>query len=505
MTSRRLKLAINTMKKVIIIIWIGLLAGVLCSEELHLFFTNDTHGAYLPRYQRTDKGNILSGGYVNLHNHLTSRRQQLENTLWLDAGDQQTGSIFSSLNYDGISGGAVVEAFNLMSLDAATLGNHEFDQSFDNTLKLINAAKYSYLSANLVDKRTNKPLTGKPYEIFRRGNLKIGVLGLTLTELPEKVKAENVRDISILPYGEAIDKYIAELDEQTDLIILLTHNGFRADSLLATQLDDRVDVIVGGHSHHALLRPMEVNNILILQAGAYLTYYGWITLQIENDRISGWDRDKDVLHYVIPMEGSSELSEFVGKISHEIESNLGQVIAVLPHDWVPDKFKESEVSRWQAQALFREYEKQYQPDLAMLNCGGIRKAISKGEVTLRDMREMLPFNNYITLFSCYGRDLKPFILHNLKLQQSKEHDIVQTCNLTWKVCEKNGLRDICNLRIGGRKVKDDKVYRVISHDYLAGQADKYLLFTPFNQEKTGDLILDVMIRQVQSEYGKKKF
>lgn len=477
----------------------------LAAEPLTLFFTNDTHGAYLPNTYKTSERNIELGGYVNLDNLLKMQRDFLPNTLWLDAGDQQTGSAFASLNYKKALGGAVIEAFNLMDLDAATLGNHEFDQSFANTKQLIKIADYPFVNANLIDKKTGKPFTGKPYKIFSKGNLKIGVLGLTLTDLPEKVKTDNVSPLQVLPYKQAIDKYIDKLDAKTDLIILLTHNGFEADSLLATQLDRRIDLIVGGHSHTILEKPVRVNGIYIVQTGAFLAYYGRLDLEVIADSIANDLTSQNCLFPVLQTktEKPTKLMQFIAEMEKRIDQDLNRVIGYTAEDWIPDKYNETTVSEWQAKALYTEYYDKFKPDLAMINCGGIRKAVPAGPITYKDLTEMLPFTNYIAVFSCYGKDLPAFIKHNLKMKQTKEHDIVQTYNLSWESHLEDDSLMIDQIKIGGVDVIPDKIYKIVSHDFLAGQADKYLMFEPINPQITDDLILDVIVRQVEKQYGKK--
>jgi 5'-nucleotidase / UDP-sugar diphosphatase len=494
------------MKRYLVVLMLLAACGLSWSESVSLFFTNDTHGAYLPNSYKTAEGNIELGGYENLYNLITTQRDTLEHTLWLDAGDQQTGSVFSSLVYKNALGGAVVEAFNKMGLDAATFGNHEFDQSFANTKRLVKLAKYPFLSANLVYKNTGKPFTGQPYKIFQRGKLRIGVLGLTLTELEEKVKIGNTARLNILPYKQAIDQYIDLLDQKTDLIILLTHNGIEADSLLATQLDSRIDLIVGGHTHAVTEKPLLVNGIYIVQTGAFIAYYGRLDLDIQYDKIANNLTNTDCLYLVVqtPSAKPSKLSKFVDKMSGKINKNMNQVLGYTDVDWIPDKFRETAASQWQAEALYREYYFKYKPDIALINCGGLRKAIPAGPITMKDMTEMLPFTNYITIFSCYGRDLQPFIEHNLALMQSQEHDIVQAYNLTWQILAGQDTIKVREVRISGEPVIPDKLYKIVSHDYLAGQAAKYLLFEPVNPEYTSDLILDVMVRQVEKQLGKKK-
>ena len=462
-----------------------------------IFHTNDTHGAYLP--QNSKNGKI--GGYTNLEYYLNAEREKASRSLYLDAGDQQTGSIFASQKYNNAIGGAVIKVFNSLNLDATTYGNHEFDYSLNNTIKLRKLTNYPFISTNILDE-SKKPFGEIPYKIFKLDSLKVGVLGLTLTDLPEKVKRENVAELTILPYKEAIDKYIEEVDKQSDLLILLTHNGFAADSLLATELDDRVDLIIGGHSHTVISEPCKVNGIYLASTGAYLNYLGAINLEVQNDHITSYES------CLIPLFAPENLPEtplnrFVSVMADSLDIETGKVIATIPEDWVPDKFKETAVSRWAAEALKNEYYDIYKPDLAIINNGGIRKIIPAGAVTLKDMYELFPFNNYIVLFSCYGKDLLTMESLNREIAENKPYDIVQTSSTQWK--KKKRLLGLIKPKelyyINGKQVDPDKIYRVVSFDYILGQWDKYLGFKPFDIQETGDLFTEVMIRQLKKQFS----
>lgn len=471
--------------------------AVLGAIPLRILHTNDTHGNYLPYQSKSGK---YIGGYSALEYYLKQERKSAPRSMYVDAGDQQTGSIFASLKYKGAVGGMVIEAFNDLELEAATFGNHEFDQSQENTIRLTELATYPFVSTNL--RRSSGPsFSGIPYQIISFDSLKVGIMGLTLTELPEKVKRENIAGINILPYKQAIDMYLDELDKKTDLIVLLTHIGYEADSLLATTLDNRVDLIIGGHSHVSIDEPWEVNGIYITSAGSHVTELGELDIDVSDDRI------KTIRYTKIPLwvpENMPEthLNKFIAAVADSLETEMGKTIAVLPVDWVPDKFKETTVSRWMAEALKAEYA-DYKPDLALINCGGIRKALPAGPITLRDMNELLPFSNYIMLFSCYGRDLLTMDKLNQQHAIDKPYDIVQSSAEGWVdiPCKGGHGHQAKAYKINGKAIDPDKVYRVVSHDYLVGQWDKYLGFEPFDIQETGDLILDAMIKQVEKQYG----
>jgi 5'-nucleotidase/UDP-sugar diphosphatase len=459
------------MKRLTTILVLSALVIGLPAVALRILHTNDSHGAY-----RSVPG--ASGSYESLWEHLDYNRSTAERSIYLDAGDQQTGSAFSARNYAGAVGGAVIGVFNRLGLDAATLGNHEFDQSPANTERLTHLANFPFVSSNIVNKADGKPRF-KPWHIIEKDGVKVGILGLMTLELGEKVKAQNVADIKLLPYKRAVELYLDELDKATDLVVLITHNGFEADSLLATQLDERVDLIVGGHSHHVLEPAVQVNGIWIAQAGSHLRFLGVLDLEVEDDRIVSLQSRLEP----ITLEASKEnpVRLFVKQVSDEIEAELGRVIAHLPMDWQPNKYESTVLSKWMANALFKQY--QDRADIAIVNNGGFRRFIPAGDVTLRDMHEMLPFVNYINIFSCYGRDLIAWLGLN-------EADPIARA---FDVC------DYSDFDTGA--IQPDRLYRVVSHDYLVGQWDKYLGFEPFDVYDTGELILDAIVRQMIIEYG----
>ncbi len=476
-----------------------LVAVLLQAVPLNILHTNDTHGIYLP--QKTKSGTML-GGYAALEYYLNKEKIASPRSLYLDAGDQQTGSVFASMAYNGAIGGAVIQTFNYLKPDAATFGNHEFDQSYANTLRLTELASYPFVSTNLVTQQ-GKALGGNPYRIVKLDSLKVAIMGLTLTELPEKVKIENVKDLNILPYKAALEKYLDKADAESDLVILLTHIGYEADSLLATTLDKRVDMIIGGHSHVSIDEPWQVNGIYIASAGSFNLQLGKIMLDVEDDRIASFK--SELIPLVLPETmPQTELGSFVSTLADSIEQSMGKVIATTPEDWKPDKFAETAVSRWVANSLKAEYAKQYHPDLAIINNGGIRKFIPAGDVTLRDMHEMLPFSNYVLLFSCYGRDLIKMDEINSEHAISKPYDILQCAGLKryTEICKGGHGHSKTYYEVNGELLKPDKVYRVVSHDYISGQWDKYLGFKPFDVQETGDLILEAMIKQLISQFGK---
>jgi len=157
--------------------------SVLSALPLSIFYTGDSHGAF---EAKLGKDGLKYGGYPVLEEVLNRERAQVERSLFLDSGDQQTGSIFASLVDDGVHGGAVIDVFNLLGLDASVFGNHEFDFSYQNTKDLARRAKYPFVCTNMIDTPTGKPLGGSLFTILEKDGLRVGIFGITLELLPER-------------------------------------------------------------------------------------------------------------------------------------------------------------------------------------------------------------------------------------------------------------------------------------------------------------------------------
>jgi len=201
-------------------------------------------------------------------------RKQEEHVLLLDAGD-----IFQGTPYFNFYGGEL--EFKLMSemkYDAVTLGNHDFDNGLEGLKKQLPHANFPFLIANYDFSDTILKDTFKPYKVFRKGYLKIGVFGIGIELeglVPKKLYQKTV-------YQDPIEKanYYASLlkqKERCDLVICLSHLGFKyktnklSDMQLAKQTKN-IDLIIGGHTHTFLKKPvkqlnLEKREVLINQVG----------------------------------------------------------------------------------------------------------------------------------------------------------------------------------------------------------------------------------------------
>ncbi|MGB0479626.1 MAG: bifunctional metallophosphatase/5'-nucleotidase [Flavobacteriaceae bacterium] len=250
-------------------------------KQITILHTNDVH-SHIDPFGPNDGRNANKGGVARRATLIQRLRQENPNTLLLDAGD-----IFQGTPYFNYYGGEL--EFKLMSMldyDAATIGNHDFDNGIDGLYAQLPHAQFDFVSANYNFKNTIMDGHVAPYKIFIKNGVRIGVFGLGV-ELEGLVGKDMFKETKYLdPIEIAQDmSRILKTEEQCDLIICLSHLGYDyenqqkvSDRSLARSTKD-IDLIIGGHTHTFLDEPtVETNRIgksvLINQVGCYGLYVG---------------------------------------------------------------------------------------------------------------------------------------------------------------------------------------------------------------------------------------
>ena len=244
-------------------------------KQITILHTNDVH-SHIDPFGPNDGRNANKGGVARRATLIQRLRQENPNTLLLDAGD-----IFQGTPYFNYYGGEL--EFKLMSMldyDAATIGNHDFDNGIDGLYAQLPHAQFDFISANYNFKNTIMDGHVAPYKIFIKNGVRIGVFGLGV-ELEGLVGKDMFKETKYLdPIEIAQDmSRILKTEEQCDLIICLSHLGYDyenqqkvSDRSLARSTKD-IDLIIGGHTHTFLDEPtLETNTIgksvLVNQVGA---------------------------------------------------------------------------------------------------------------------------------------------------------------------------------------------------------------------------------------------
>lgn len=232
-------------------------------QQITILHTNDTHSTIMPLSKNVDDTLLCDrGGFIRRMVMIEEERKSDPELLLLDSGDFSQGSSYYTL----FKGDVEIGLMNRMHYDAATIGNHEFDFGLENMARLFAMADFPIVCANYNFEGT--PVEGlvRPYVIIKRGNISIGIFGLSpkLSGLVSNKMCEGVEFLDPIEKANEVATYLKDVEE-CDIVICLSHLGWS----IAPELDDNqliaktrnIDVILGGHSHTYLQKLEWVNNV----------------------------------------------------------------------------------------------------------------------------------------------------------------------------------------------------------------------------------------------------
>jgi 5'-nucleotidase len=259
-------------------------------KKITILHTNDVH-SHIDPFPDDDPRNPNMGGVARRAALIQKIRKEDENVLLLDAGD-----IFQGTPYFNYYGGELeFKLMSMMQYDASTIGNHDFDNGVEGLYAQMPHAKFEFLSANYDFKNTIMDGLVKPYKIFNKNGIKVGVfgLGIELNGLVNKKMYQETVYNDPVETAQEITRILKE-ENKCDLIICLSHLGYNyknepdkiCDLQLATLTQD-IDLIIGGHTHTFLDKPTVTKNrigepVLVNQVGCYGINLGRIEFFFDN-------------------------------------------------------------------------------------------------------------------------------------------------------------------------------------------------------------------------------
>lgn len=252
-------------------------ANTLLKEELTkliILHTNDTHSRIEP-FPEDGSRNAGLGGAARRAAIINHIRNEYENVLLFDSGD-----IFQGTPYFNFFGGELeIRLMTEMGYDATTMGNHDFDGGLENFEKHIREqGNFPVVISNYDFSETVMHDKFIPRYILNRGDIKIGVTGVG-------IKLDGLVPSNLYGLTKYLDPVqhattqanILKYDEKCDLIICLSHLGYKYDNGKVSDIDlaqqsQSIDIILGGHTHTFMDKPdmyknKDGDNVIINQVG----------------------------------------------------------------------------------------------------------------------------------------------------------------------------------------------------------------------------------------------
>ncbi|WP_300036205.1 bifunctional metallophosphatase/5'-nucleotidase [uncultured Roseobacter sp.] len=458
--------------------------------SLTILHTNDFHARFEPisKYDsgcsaEDDAEGKCFGGSARLVTAVAEARARSNNSILVDGGDQFQGTLF----YTYYKGALAAEMMNKLGYDAMTVGNHEFDDGPEVLRGFMDAVDFPVLMSNA--DVSGEPLladTLAKSTVIERGGEKLGLIGLTPEDTDELASpGPNIT------FSDPVAAVQAEVDRLTaegvNKIIVLSHSGYGTDQRVAAETTG-VDVIVGGHSNSLLSNtneravgpyPTMVGNTAIVQAYAYGKFLGELNLTFD-DAGNITQAAGEPLIIDAAVTADADTAARIAAAAAPLEEIRNRVVAETAQEIVGVREEcravECAMGNLIADAMLDRVKDQG-IDVAIQNGGGIRASIDAGEVTMGEVLTVLPFQNTLSTFEVTGATIVAALENGVSQIEEGAGRFPQVSGMSFAfdAAQPAGSR-VSDVMIGGAPVDPDKLYGVVSNNYVRNGGDGYKMF-----------------------------
>ena len=425
--------------------WLALMLAVIIyaeKREIHILAANDMHAQ------------------IEVFPQLAALADSLRtidpSLLIFSAGDNRTGNPINDKYI--LQGYPMVALMNQVGFNGSALGNHEFDAL--SLKRLIGLSNFRYICANAFPSDSSG-IKIVPCQVFDVEGLKVGVIGciqLNPKGIPS-THPDNLNGISFKPAEEIIPQY-EYLSKECDATILLSHLGYPDDIKMAEQFP-WLDLIIGGHTHTQLNGNEVKNGVLITQNRNKLHRVTYITLTVEDGKVVDKKAEYiDVRKYPKTVKVVEEMARF-----YNDNPTLRRILAIAD---TPFEARE-ELGCMMCDAFMEETG----AEIGIVNPGGVRiESHPQGDITVRDVLEMDPFDNHAVVLELTGNEIAHMMLtycHNTLYSLPYVGGI--TCEITLEEQFPEKIKCIKLLTLDGKKLNMKKKYKVVTNNYIPATSE----------------------------------
>lgn len=483
-------------------------AVLLDAKSLVLYHTSDIHGYY---FSRLDKDGQPHGGFAVLENVLLDEKQPF---VLLDSGDFSSGNKEANASDGRYSidlmnhAGKTPKNLSGQGYAALTIGNHDSDFGADTLGQMLGGFTGEVLSVNVQGLQVPGK-TVQPYHIFNWDGHKVAVIGFSMDG-----PGMSGMELAALTKSDW-EKLLQEIQAQhPQTIVLLAHDSI-ADPRKPSQLLDMlaqlqpasgIDVFLGGHAHlqHAQ-RKLGPQGPLFVESGSMLEGVSRVELNFDDD--SGLLTSANAEYIALNPAKWGENKAVKAKLDQLEDKTLTRVFAAVPttlYKYPQGPDAAPDVAKLLADYMKTWLEPQEKVDFAMFQLPGVRRDILPGNLTGRDLAELLPYTEYVSTFNITGKKFKQAAEGSLKCNpDGKNYSLFAYSDnvyIEYK-CRPNKKRPvkITKILLNGKKMSVRKVYRAAA---IAHIPDGYFEGAPFkitrNKQKkiykktSGELLFDIV-------------
>ena len=550
-----------------------LLAAALCSAlaacatvprevstpvEVGIVALNDFHGALEPPRQaviapdgRGGSIPVPAGGAAWLASAIDGIRAKYPNHLTVAAGDLISGSpLVSSLYLDE----PAIGVLNRIGLDYSAVGNHEFDRGREEILRIQNGgcvqhtkrqpcavepfagARFGYLAASTLTERGRPLLPATALRSFGSGGrkVKIGLIGLTLRGTAQIVSPGGITGLTFADEAATINAHVPRLKAQgADAVVVLIHQGgekadytnpndcagFSGDIRpILDRLDDRVDLVVSGHTHRAYVCDYGTLNpakrFLLTSAGDKGRLVTDIRLKI--DPAAGRVVDKTATNVIVQSEPFGGADGKIANTSRypryvprpDVAAYVAKYVAATreyatrPVGAIAGPIGDRTVAGQLIADAQLAATRTAGAQISLMNPGGVRAALvprDGGVLTFGDIYAVQPFGNELVTGTLSGAEIRSVIEQSLD-DEGQPNPLIPSAGLTFSYDLRRPVGDrTVDLRLEGQPLDPTASYRVTASDFLAGGGDGLTVLKQMRDLTPGGVDLDALEAWVKAD------
>ena len=468
-------------------------------------------------------------GYDGFVLYRKEMEQECNHVLTVDVGDHLQGGTLGAIS----DGEAIIKIMNEVGFDVVTLGNHEFDYGIEQLEKLGQEISSKYINSNFCF-NSNKSSIYDAYKIVEVGDKKIGFIGVVtpltfsktyLVGIKDEETGKPMYDFRGEDLAQVVQKNINELkEEKVDYIFLLTHLGmsveqYTSDGLLSNL--EGVDAVFDGHTHlvyNVTTKDKNNKEIPIAQTGTKFESIGKLVIttdgKIETEIIKEVPEPKDIDGAKSLNRSKSErwvdekTNTFINDIIKGYDNELKIIVGYSDFDLIikPENSTDSHSIYCRVQEctvgdlVADAINNLAGGSFSIVNGGGLRNNMKKGNITRADVIEAMPWFNNVVVKKLTGQtilDALEFGVRNYpeasggfpQVSSEFSFDFDPDIESTVEV-DKDGVfikvggkRRVSNVKLNGEAINPENTYNVTLLEFIASGGDGYSMISKVEVDK----------------------
>ncbi len=526
---------------------VGINASQIGVEQIQILGTNDFHGRLLNNPTNAEAGAAVLAGAVK---QLRAANPQ---TVFAAAGDLIGASTFESFIANDKP---TIDALNEAGLEVSAVGNHEFDQGYDDLINRVMAAydavdnpdggaEWKYLGANVKIKATGDPAVPASW-LKDFGDVEVGFVGAVTEDLPSLVSPDGIADIEVTDIVEAANTTADDLRaEGADVVVLLVHEGAANTSIdaatdpassfgaIVNGVDADIDAIVSGHTHLAYNHAVPVQAWIdegravttrpVVSSGQYGSNLNQLLFSMDSDTGKVLGLQQSILALKTGQSANFPADSATAAIVADAVTEA-EVLGAVPLGEIGGPFSRAkladgttenrggestlgnlvaEVQRWATESVTSG-----SAQIAFMNPGGLRSDMVgnnaggyPAQLTYKQAALVQPFANTLVNMQLTGANLKTVLEqqwqrdanNNVPSRPFLRLGMSEGFTYTYDPARPEGSR-ITGMWLNGVAIQPDTSYSVTVNSFLASGGDNFRAFqTGTAKQDTGKTDLEAMV------------